>query len=182
MLFEMNEENGFNCSWTQATSKTGMPLFIKFGKDIPLGDLLAPGSRAAKSFQITVTCTNIHPTKTFIPTLNCLMVLEGIVTIDNGSVSENIGVVDEKQVMDSWDTAPIPAKRSKNIYGAALGMGFWDDMLTFGKRVGRAGINVAKSLAPQQFQPIVGEADKLAASYGFGIRDVSKRRGGALLM
>jgi len=46
----------------------------------------------------------------------------------------------------------------------------------------RPGINVAKALAPSQFQPVVSAVSDVASSYGLGFRDVAKRRGAALLM
>lgn len=183
MLYDMSLRNGLNYSWTQWQQKIGSVICAEFGTDIPLKESWSCGSRTSQTIHMNVTVTNIHPTKTFVPVLNILAVQEGIVTSDKGSFSTNIGVLDEKQVLDSWDTTPIPQKRSVNIFGASLGGGsFFSDLLTFGKRIGRAGINVAKAMAPAQFQPIVGEADKLAASYGFGFKDVAKRRGAALLM
>ena len=181
-LYNMCVRNGINYDFTQFRQFKGALLCIKFGTDIPLKDQWAPGLRTSQTLQMTVNCTNIHPTKTFIPTLRVVAMQEGIVTVDNGSVSKNIGVLDEKTVLDSWDSIPIPYKPTGNIFGGSLAGGFWDDVATFAKRVGRAGINVAKQVAPAPFQPIVREADALAQSYGFGLRDMSRHRGAALLM
>lgn len=183
MLYDMSVTNGLNYSWTQWQQKVGSVACAEFGTQIPLKDSWAPGVRTSQTLQMLVTITNIHPTKTFTPTLNILSVQEGIVTIDRGSVSKNIGVLDEKQVLDSWDSTPIPQKRSVNIFGASLGGGsFFSDVGTFFKRLIRPGINVAKALAPQQFQPVVSAVSDVASSYGLGFKDVAKRRGAALLM
>ena len=183
MLYDMSLKNGLNYSWTQWQQKVGSVVCAEYGTDVPLKDSWAPGVRTSQTLQMLVTITNIHPTKTFTPTLNILSVQEGIVTIDKGSVSKNIGVLDEKQVLDSWDSTPIPQKRSVNIFGASLGGGsFFSDVGTFFKRLVRPGINVAKALAPSQFQPVVSAVSDVASSYGLGFRDVAKRRGAALLM
>lgn len=181
-LYQMFVRNGMNISYSQFRQTVGAVGCVQFGTDIPLKDQWAPGLRTSQTLQMTVNCTNIHPTKTFIPTLMIIAIQEGIVTIDNGSVSKNIGVLDERTVLDSVDTVPIPHKPAKNIFGGTLAGGFWDDVATFAKRAGRAGINIAKSVAPAQFQPIVNEVSNLASSYGFGLRDMSRHRGGALLM
>jgi hypothetical protein len=155
-LYDMSVKNGFNCSYTQARQFVGLVACAAFGTDIPLKDQWAPGVRTSQTLQMNVTVRNIHPTKTFIPQLNIVSVQEGIVTINNGSVSKNIGVLDEKQVLQSWETTPLPQKRSMNIFGSSLaGGGFWDDVGTFFKRLVRPAITVAQKVIPQQFQPLV---------------------------
>ena len=125
-----------------------------------------------------VTATNIHPTKVFTPQLTVLSIHEGVMVINNGSVSSNIGVLEEKDVINSWSSEAVPQKPSGSVYGASLAGGFWDDVGQFFRKLVRPGINVAKSLAP----PLVGAVSDVASSYGLGIRDVARRRGGALLM
>lgn len=183
MLYEMSVKNGLNYSWTQWKQKIGSVVCAEFGTDIQLKDGLAPGVRSSQTLSMLVTLTNIHPTKTFTPQLNIVTIHEGIVVINNGSVTTNIGVLDEKDVIASWDSTPIPQKPSTTVFGAALAGGsFFSDVGDFFKRLVRPGINVAKALAPQQFQPVVSAVSDVASSYGLGFRDVAKRRGAALLM
>ena len=182
MLYEMSLKNGLNYSWTQWISKIGSVLCIEFSSDLQLREGWAPGVRTNQTLSMLVTATNIHPTKVFTPQLTVLSIHEGVMVINNGSVSSNIGVLEEKDVINSWSSEAVPQKPSGSVYGASLAGGFWDDVGQFFRKLVRPGINVAKSLAPAQFQPLVGAVSDVASSYGLGIRDVARRRGGALLM
>lgn len=182
-LYQIAKKNGINYSYSEWQRYKGSILPLKFGDDIPLQEDLAPGVLTKQSFTVQVTFTNISSQAQQF-TLNFMTMNEGVVTIQaGGSIGKNIGVLTMEEVKESWGTDPLPMHKSRNVFGNGFSGsgGFWDDLLTFGKRVGRAGINVAKSLAPAQFQPIVGEADKLASSYGFGLQGMGRMRGGALL-
>lgn len=161
-LYQTSVRNGCNESYRQWTRDCGSVLCIKFGDDIALTPLQAAGLRGKFQFQVQVAATNLGASSV-IPVLNVLIVEEGVATISNGQVIQTIGVLSEQDVLDAKKERPVKYKPSNNVWGG----GFWDDVLSWAKRIGRAVIDVGKSL-PSQYQPIFQAADPVAKAVGFG--------------
>lgn len=172
-LYQMSLENGLNMSFDQFNQYIGGALCVMFGKDLPLNSLSAPGLRGSQNLYLKLTVVN-QSTRVIIPQLNVLVVQEGVLQNDNGSIHRNIGVLSQEDIFASKSQAPISYKPSKNVFGS----GFWDDVGSFFKRLVRPAIGVAEKLVPQQFQPIVQGVSDVAKSYGLGL---GQRRGGAML-
>ena len=168
-LYQIAVRNGCEMSWRQWSRDCGSVLCLSFGSDIPLGVNLAPGVRGKFTFSLTCNATNLNPNAS-VPSLSVLVISEGVATIASGQFFPMLGVLDEKDVYQTQQEPALAFKPSKNVYGG----GFWQDLGSFAKRVGRAGINIAKHMAPGQYQPIVAELDNLARQSGFGGRGISR--------
>lgn len=176
-LYQIARKNGVNLSWRQFTKDVGAVLALDFGEDIPLNELRAPGVRGSFNLQVKVTCRNLS-SAAVAPTLNVLAISEGILTINNGSVSRSVGVLNAQDVLDSKAMKPVPYMPSGSVYGGA----WYDDVWSFIKRAGRPAINAAKVIVPALYPaaaPILEGVDRAAAAVGIGLP--RKVRGGAKL-
>ncbi len=172
-LYMMYLRNGGNMSFEQWSTYIGSILCIGFGTDIPLDALSAPGMRNSQNLSLKITCRN-ESAVGVIPTLNVLVVQEGVMIINGQSIMRSVGVLDPQEILDARGTVPISYKQPKNFWGS----GFWDDIGSFFKKLVRPGINLAKAVVPAPFQPLVTGADEVARSYGLGL---GRRRGGAMM-
>lgn len=163
-LYNMYLRNGGNMSFPQFSRYVGSVVCVSFGADIPLDVLNAPGVRDSQNLSLTVQCTNLSAAAV-IPTLNVLVVQEGVMYINGQSIMRSVGVLDHQDVLNSKSQAPLSYQPSRNFYGS----GFWDDVGSFFRKLVRPGINLAKQVVPGQFQPFVGAADEVARSYGLGL-------------
>lgn len=163
-LYNMYLRNGGNMSYPQFTKYVGSVVCVSFGPDIPLDALNAPGVRDSQNLSLTVQCTNVSNIA-MTPTLNVLVVQEGVMYINGNSIMRSVGVLDHQDVLNSKSQSTVSYQASRNFYGS----GFWDDVGSFFRKLVRPGINLAKSVAPPQFQPLVSGADEVARSYGLGL-------------
>jgi len=168
-LYQMSVRNGCEMSWRQWTRDVGSVLCFSFASDVPLGPLQAPGLRGKFTFSMQVNATNLSPNAS-IPSLGVLVISEGVACIAEGQLFQSLGVLDEKDVLNTKQQPAHDYRPSSNVYGG----GFWQDLGSWAKKFARSGINVAKSLAPAQYQPVVSELDKLAREAGFGGRGISR--------
>lgn len=179
-LYRIATRNGCNESYRQFSYNCGSVLCLKFGEDIPLGsDLIAAGSRGSYNFSAQVTVANNYSSGV-VPQVSALFIQTGTVTISNGEVMKNVGILTDNDVLNTKSQGGIPIASMDS--SSALGAGFWSDFLNVFKRIGRTAINVAKpivsSIAPQ-YSPVVEGADVLAKNLGFG--KMQKARGGQKL-
>lgn len=164
-LYHMSLKAGLNYSYNSWRTLVGSVLCLQFGLDIPLGELEAPGKLGANTLTFTITATNISGA-TITPVLNCLIVQEGFMRIENQVVYRSVGVLDEKDIYSASQQSPMPYRPSKNIFGS----GFWDDVGSFLKRLVRPAITAAEHFVPPQYQPVVKGISDVAKSYGYGGR------------
>jgi len=179
-LYRISTRNGCNENFRQWSYNCGSVLCLKFGEDIPLGsDLLAAGSRGSYNFSAQVTVANNFAAGV-VPQVSALFIQTGTVTISNGEVMKNVGILTDNDVLNTKAQGGQPIQAADS--SSALGGGFWNDFLNVFKRIGRTAINVAKpavaALAPE-FMPIVTGADVLAKNLGFG--RMQQARGGQKL-
>jgi len=183
-LYLMALRAGYNGSYIQWSQKCGAVMCLQFGLDIPLQALQAPGLRGQWSFQIQVQCTNITG-QSETPTLSVLVINEGVMTIDNGTVLRNIGVLSSADVLATKDMPPVPYRPSLNVYGG----GFWDSVKSFVSKIARPALNVAKAILPAvapQYAPLLGAVDDIATAHGVGMARLARARkkqakGGAMI-
>lgn len=162
---------GGNMSWRQWNESGGI-LCVKFGMDIALEALNAPGRRGTQNLFLTLTVTN-QTTRTIVPQLNVLVIQEGIMWFNGKSVMRSVGLLTQEEILASKQDTPISYKPSKNIFGS----GFWDDVGDFFKRLVRPTIGAVQKYVPQA-APLTDIASNVASSYGLGL---GRARGGALL-
>ncbi len=168
-LYQMSVRNGCDMSWRQWSRDVGSVLCFSFASDLALSPLQSPGVRGKFTFSMQLNATNLNPNAS-VPSLGVLVISEGVACIADGQLFQSLGVLDEKDVFQTKQQAAVDFKPSKNVYGG----GFWQDLGSFAKKIGRSGINIAKSLAPAQYQPVVHELDSLARQAGFGGRGISR--------
>jgi hypothetical protein len=175
-LYNISQRHKSNISWRQFKKDVGAVLCLRFGEDIPLANLVSAGARGNFNISAQILCTNNYPVGIF-PTLSVLFVHTGTYTISNGKCYREIGLLTENDILTvkSNGVAPIPAPHMNNAMGGLA----WSDVVSFFKKLGRAGINVAKKVVPilaPEFMPVVQGADVLARTAGFG-----KMKGGRKL-
>lgn len=173
-LFQMAAKNGTNISWNQWTKEVGSVLALDFGADIPLRLNQAVGLRGNYNLRITVQCRNLK-SSTVTPTLNCVVISEGIMSIDNQQVTRSIGILDQNDIFDVKSLPSEVYHSSGSIYGG----NFMTGLKNFGTRVykgikkyARPVINAAQRLVPiiaPEFSPYVDKADEIARAVGLGL-------------
>ena len=175
-LYNITQRHNCNSNFRQFRKDVGAVICLRFGSDIPLANLVSAGARGTFNISAQVQCTNNYSTAVF-PTLSVLFVHTGTYTISNGKCYREIGLLTENDILNvkSSGVAPIPAPHMNNALGGLA----WSDVVSFFKKLGRAGINVAKKVVPvlaPEFMPVVQGADVLARTAGFG-----KMKGGRKL-
>lgn len=174
MLYNMSVRNKTNSNYRQFINDVGSVLCLRFGEDIPLNNLLAPGSRGSYNFTGNMSIKNNY-SASIIPSINFLFIYSGTFTISNGRCIKNIGLLTDRDVLSTKNSGdlPVPSPPPSNALGSGRMKGgiSWADFLSFAKKLGRAGINVAKFAVPKlapQYMPVVAAADILAKKAGFG--------------
>jgi hypothetical protein len=165
-LYQICVKNGLTCSWRQFTRDVGSFIALDFGEDIPLRATQAPGLRGSYNMRLTVTCTNLAASAS-IPTLNLVVVAEGVLSIVDQNVVRNIGVLSESDVLRS-KSQPGQTYRSR---GSVYGGSWWDKLLQGVKSVVRPGLDIASKVVPMlapEFAPAVSMADSVARAVGMG--------------
>jgi hypothetical protein len=162
--YMMYLRNGGNMSFEQYSLYVGSIMCIGFGTDIPLDALSAPGMRNSQNLSLTIRVTNVSSAP-IVPTLNVLVIQEGVMMIRDQSVMRSVGVLDAVDILNARSQVPISYKGAKTFHGA----GFWDDIGGFFKKAFRPAVNVARSLAPAPFQPLVQAVSDVGSSYGLGL-------------
>jgi hypothetical protein len=167
-LYQIAVKNGTNLSWRQFSRECGSYLALDFGEDIPLRATQAPGLRGSYNLRLTVNATNLSAAGS-IPTLNLIVMAEGVLSIIDQNVVRNIGVLSESDVLRSKDQPAVAYRSDKSsVYGGS----FWDTLKSFAHKVLRPAIDVAKRVVPlvaPQYAPIATGADEIAKALGFGL-------------
>jgi hypothetical protein len=172
-LYQICVKNGSNCSWRQFTNDVGSYIALDFGEDIPLRATQAPGLRGTYNLRLTVTCTNLGAAAV-IPTLNLVVIAEGVLSIIDQNVIRNVGVLSESDVLNSKNQPGKAYHATGSVYGGS----FWSKLGDFARNIGRPLLNVARTVAPM-FNPALAAplelASSVASAVGVGVR---QRRGG----
>ena len=186
MLYTIANRNFTNSNYRQFRKDVGSVLCLRFGEDIPLANLLVPGSRGSYDFVANVSATNNYSV-TVTPQINFLFMYTGTFKIENGTCSKHVGILTQQDVLNVIESkqAPIPSKPPFNALGSGALMGgsmmggfSWGEFLDFFKKAGRTAINVGKAVAPilaPQFVPGLEVADRVASAVGVGRRSAPRR-------
>lgn len=179
-LYQMSVRNGCNMSYRQWSYDCGSVLAIKFGSDIALGNLDAPGKRGQYNFSFQIVVSN-QTRLDVTPVINCVVMQEGVMSIENNSVVRSVGVLDSQTVLNTIESGHVvPYTASKSVYGGLS----WSQIKNFFSstlpKALRTGINVASKIAPPQYQPYVKFADEGLKLVGHGRRR-RRARGGAMM-
>ncbi len=181
-LYQMSLRAGCNMSFRQWTYDIGSVLCIQWASDLNLNNLDAPGKRGQYNFSFRISVFN-QTNGPVYPTINCLVVQEGVLSIEQNSVIRSLGVLDSRTVLDTIETGTIaPYQKPKTVYG-----GFsWNSIKNFFRstlpKALRSGVNVASKLAPAQYQPYLALADEGLKLTGHGKRRrMVRHRGGHMM-
>ncbi len=121
-LYNLCVENGLELSWSQFSRYMGSVVCLEFSKDLSLDDTLASG--VLGSFQLGIQATVRNPRPAGGRAVNyqlwVVAVNEGIMNIVNGSVSHQVGVFNNSQVIDTPVDADIKYKQTRDIYGGFI--------------------------------------------------------------
>lgn len=172
------------------TNVCGSYLRITPGIDVclPADTHDAPSCSDQKhTLTFTATVTNLA-NRPIVPSANVLILDEGVFMIDQLVAKQKSNIVtpmEVKQLQAEASTmTPVPYFAPKSLLGGS----FFGDLGRFLKKAARQGINVAKSLAPAQYQPVVGAVDTLAQEVGVGLPEhagygtgLGKVKGGRML-
>ncbi len=173
-LYQMAVKNGTNLSWNQWTKDCGSVLALDFGSDIPLRLSQAVGLRGNYNLRITVQCRNLKST-TVTPTFNCVVISEGVMSIDDQQVTRSIGVLDQNDIFDVKSMPSEVYHPSGSVYGGNFMTGlkkFATGVYRGVKKYARPVINAAQKLVPiiaPEFSPYVSKADEVARAIGLGL-------------
>jgi len=124
-LYNISEDNNFAHTYRDWQCKdgygSGSVLCLKFGKDIPLRNGIAPGSSVRSNIQVQIDFRNPHD-ESVTPQCNLVVVNEGVVQIDEFSgVSVSVGMVSEEDYALA-SSSMLTMERNKSVMGAGL----WD--------------------------------------------------------
>lgn len=183
-LYEMSVRNGCNMSFRQWSYDCGSVLCISFANDLALSDaLLAPGARGVYNFSFKINVTN-QTRNSVVPALNCIVVQEGVMSIENNNVVRSVGVLNRQEVLNVIESGhTVGYNPPKTVYGGLS----WADIKNFFKstlpKALRTGVNVAAKIVPEQYKPIVSFADQGLKLIGHGKRKPGRprKRGGAMM-
>lgn len=174
-LYNIAVKNGTNLSWRQWKRDCGSVLALDFGSDIPLRMLQACGLRGSYNLRLTVQARNLSAVAQ-IPTLTCVVISEGVMSIEGMNVQRSVGILDAQDIFDSKSMPEVVYHPSGSIYGG----NFWSKLGQFARNAGkfiktnvRPAIEVAKKLVPKfapEFTPFVQGADEIAQAFGLGMR------------
>lgn len=162
-LYQMAKRNGCNESYRQWIRDVGSVACVMFGNDLALESKYAAGVTGRFDLQLQIMATNLA-SSTITPTLNVLIIQEGVCTLGPNTAVQQFGPLTVHDVEKSKHEHPIKFHPSANVYGG----GFWSDLLGYLKRGARAAIDVGKSV-PSQYQGVFQAADPIARSLGFGV-------------
>lgn len=169
-LYQICVKNGSNCSWRQFTRDVGSYIALDFGEDIPLRATQAPGLRGSYNMRLTIQCTNLG-SAAVVPTLNLVVVAEGVLSIIDQNVVRNIGVLSSEDILRS----KTQVGRTYHARGSVYGGSWWDKVKSFaadvGKKVIRPGLDIAStvgSLIAPEFAPAIMAANTAAHAVGVG--------------
>ena len=132
-LYNMSVKNGCNMSfqeWSGLTfdytsnSRYGLTgSVLKIGiSDLQIPSNVASGMNMNSQLSYTIGIQNINQVDTLSVSLTTVLVYDGLMTIENGSMTTQIGVIDSQDVVETRANRSefIPYSFSQNLYGGNL--------------------------------------------------------------
>ena len=132
-LYNMSVKNGCNMSFQEwsgltfdytSSSRYGLTgSVLKIGvSDLHIPSNLASGMNMNSQLSYTIGIQNINQVDSLEVSLTTVLIYEGLMSIENGSMVTNVGVIDQKDVMETRANLSdfIPYSFSQNLYGGNL--------------------------------------------------------------
>lgn len=185
-IWRMCVRNGLQKTFLDWKSFTGSVLCLEFGTDIVMSPLLCSGVRGNFSWQPTITFFN-QSANAELFTVYTIVVNEGVMSIDNSTVSYSVGALTQELLEQAPWTKAGMRMVSTNMYGS----GFWKDFGTGFKKgfgsVMKIGQQVASliGLIPDPRAQAVSQALGAVGSIGSKLagqgRSTGGRKGGKVM-
>ena len=148
-LYRMSVKNGCDQSWTEWTTYTGGVLCLEPSTDLGLGLVEAPGSRGNYQLQYKIDYENLIYDDIVIPDepiankypydIFTVVINEGFMTINDATVSLDIGVLTEASIRDAEYAPHGTFNEISNLWGG----GFFGDLWRGIKTAARVGVKIA---------------------------------------
>lgn len=142
-IWRMCVRNGFTKTFLDWKSFTGSVLCLEFSTDIVMSPLLCSGVRGNFSWQPTITFSNPSANAELF-TIYTIIVNEGVMTIDNSTVSYSVGALTQELLESAPWTKAGMRMVSTNMYGS----GFWKDFGTGFKKGFGSVMKIGQQVAP----------------------------------
>jgi hypothetical protein len=119
-LFEISRRNGCNLSWPQFSKYRGSVICIDFGGNLGLPDGQAPGVRGQFTCQVNgLTGTNEASTD-FEPEFYIVFMMEGTLSISEGTAMASLGNLDTQDVLDARDAPELHHLNYEKLQGGSF--------------------------------------------------------------
>lgn len=147
-LYRMSVKNGCDQSWTEWTTYTGGVLCLEPSTDLGLGLVEAPGSRGNYQLQYKIDYENLIYDDIAIPDeavnkypydIFTVVINEGFMTINDATVSLDIGVLTEQAINDAEYAPHGTFNEISNLWGG----GFFGDLWRGIKTAAKIGVKIA---------------------------------------
>lgn len=161
-LYLESLKNGLQMTYLQYTRTVGSIFILDTCKNLCLTKMEeAPGQNENKQFQITTTWQNINQTQTIPFTVWILVINAGLITVSNGQIVQQTGVLTKADVLNSISDPNKQVMQPSasffggrvNDYGSGINS-FFKKANKFVSGVGSTGRNVQGQMA--SFQPATG--------------------------
>lgn len=97
---ELSAKNGFNYPFQLCKQSLGSVFCLEFGRDIPTDVMEAPGLPGKYNFYVTVNLKNLYSTAAIF-SIFVVPIYDGIVTIQNGTISSNINLLSPGDIVEA---------------------------------------------------------------------------------
>jgi hypothetical protein len=121
-LYNLAISNGCDMSWPQWSKYVGSVLAIDFSKDMSLNETDAAGVIGNYQLGLQARIRNTNTARNINYVLWAVVVNEGVAQIVNGSMSHQVGVFNNSDVINTPVDEKIKWKRTTDVYGGFLPM------------------------------------------------------------
>ena len=158
-LYNMSVKNGCDLSWCEWAGQTnnisdgttdglvGSVLKIDIG-DLHIPSNVASGMNTNSQLSYSVNLQNVNTVDTLGVQLTTVLVYDGLMTIENGSMNTQIGIIDSNDVLQtrangSWESDP--KSMGQSLYGGSM-FGKIGHFLSMGKKALDVACNIKEKL------------------------------------
>ena len=197
-LYRMSVVNGCDQSWTEWTTYSGSVLCIEPSVQMGLSPLEAPGSRGNYQLQYNLDYVNllyddttlgpVGAPNTYPYNIYTVVINEGFMTVNDSTISLDIGVLTEEAIKNSTWAPPGTFNEISNLWGGGFFQDLWKGIKSVGSVAGKVISPVSQLVgdvagliphpAAQAVSGIAHGVNRVAKSLGSGRR--AAVRGGTL--
>ena len=168
MLFR--SENGLDDSYNQ-WSKNSI-ICLNFGSQSAVSSDVGSGSAGQYSLNFSIRLTN-KSNETVTPTLYCVVVEEGTLTLRDGNYTANYGVLSREDIITAPTLVDVPHKRGreKDVWGGRIDWGaIWGRVKQFVKdnKLISKGIDALGTVVPE-ISHYTAPASSMVSRLGYGV-------------